>query len=312
MPSTANAPRINTNASAFVSGGRPSTKIIIRSLDGVEVTLDELKKGSSQRPIVAIPSASPIATNRRTTSIRIESEGAKRLRIDSLRKEQEKKKREEEEQERIRKEEVVVAKECLRREEEECLEAQRKEEEGDAHIMWEEEEQKQKDALEAGEAQLEADEADDIVETTSPVREPQCSEDGEVLDTDELPEPEPQLNGDSEKKAKEAIRIVTSIMPPASGLPRTNGRSGKKAKETFQMVPFSVPSLSELPRRRPVPLDLVSAKRDVSALPPSALLTARAIENLSEVKYPEGIQSPHVELNANSKGGRFRFVDLPL
>jgi translation initiation factor 4G len=219
------------------------------------------------------------------------------LRIDSLRKEQEKKKREdeeeaerkrtaeEEERERIRKEEEEVAKkECLRREEEECLEAQRKEEEGNAHIICEEEEQKQKDALKAGEAQLEADEADDIVETTSPVREPQCSEDGEVLDTDGLPEPEPQLNGDS----------------------------GKKAKETFRMVPFSVPSLSKLPRRRPVPLDLTSAKRDGSALPPSALLTARVIENLSEVKYPEGIQSPHVELNANSKGGRFRFVDLPL
>jgi len=203
----------------------------------------------------------------------MEAEEAKRLREDALRKEQEKKdaeerakkeneekkkrdeeeeaerKRtaEEEERERIRKEEAVVAKkECLRREEEECLEAQRKEEEGDAHIIWEEEEQKQKGALEAGEAQLEADEADDIVETTSPLRESQCSEDGEVLDTDELPEPEPQLNGDNEKKAKEAIRIVTSFMPPASGLPRTKGRSGKKAKETFRRT-FSVSSLSELP-----------------------------------------------------------------
>ena len=148
-------------------------------------------------------------------------------------------------------------------------------EEEKARIIREEEEQKQKDTLEAEEAQLEADEADDIVETTSPVSEPQDTEDGEVLDTDELPEPEPQLNGDSGKKAKEALRIVTSSMPPPS----------------------------ELPRRRPDPLDLASAKRDVSA---------RVIENLSEVEYPEAIKSPQVELNANSKDGRFRFAGLLL
>ncbi|KAG2335507.1 hypothetical protein BDR05DRAFT_857499, partial [Suillus weaverae] len=52
--------------------------------------------------------------------------------------------------------------------------------------------------------------------------------------------------------------------------------------------------------------DLASAKRDVSAPPPSALLTARVIENLSEVAYPEGIKSPKVELNANVRDGRFR------
>jgi translation initiation factor 4G len=247
----------------------------------------------------------------------METEEAKRLREDALRKEQEKKdaeerakketeekkkrdeeeeaerkrkaeedriRKEEEERERIRQDEEEKENERLRREEEERLEAQRKDEEEKARIIREEEEQKQKDTLEAEEAQLEADEADDIVETTSPVSEPQDTEDGEVLDTDELPEPEPQLNGDSGKKAKEALRIVTSSMPPPS----------------------------ELPRRRPDPLDLASAKRDVSAPPPSALVTARVIENLSEVEYPEGIKSPQVELNANSKDGRFRFADLLL
>jgi hypothetical protein len=53
-------------------------------------------------------------------------------------------------------------------------------------------------------------------------------------------------------------------------------------------------------------------ERDVSAPPPSALVTARFIENFSEVEYPEGIKSPQVELNANSKDGRFRFADLLL
>ncbi|KAG1835923.1 ARM repeat-containing protein [Suillus subalutaceus] len=41
--------------------------------------------------------------------------------------------------------------------------------------------------------------------------------------------------------------------------------------------------------------------------PPSALLTARVIENLSEVAYPEGIKSPRIELNVNVRDGRFRY-----
>ncbi|KAG1846588.1 ARM repeat-containing protein [Suillus subalutaceus] len=44
-----------------------------------------------------------------------------------------------------------------------------------------------------------------------------------------------------------------------------------------------------------------------SAPPPSALLTARVIENLSEVAYPEGIKGPRVELNVNVKDDRFRY-----
>ncbi|OJA15320.1 hypothetical protein AZE42_12803 [Rhizopogon vesiculosus] len=68
-----------------------------------------------------------------------------------------------------------------------------------------------------------------------------------------------------------------------------------------------MPPPSELPRRRPGPLDLASVKRDISVPPPSALLTARVIENLSEVEYPEGIKSPRAELNANAKDGRFRY-----
>jgi hypothetical protein len=64
-------------------------------------------------------------------------------------------------------------------------------------------------------------------------------------------------------------------------------------------------------QERPGPLDLTPTNREVSAPPPSVLLTARVIENLSEVAYPEGIKSPKVELNANARYGRFRCVFLP-
>ncbi|KAG1856929.1 hypothetical protein C8R48DRAFT_755948 [Suillus tomentosus] len=318
-PSTTNAPRLNTNARDFVPGGRSTSKVTIKSQDGMEVTLDALKKHSPQPPTVPIPPASPVVTSRRqpSVSVRIESEESKRAREETARKEQdkkdeeerakkdaiEKKKREaeeeakrieeeeaarkrkveedrirmeEEEKERIRQAEEAEN-ERLRQEEEDRLEAEQQEAEH-ARIALEEEERKQQDALEAEEAQLEAEEAADIVQTSSPTSESQEPEDGEVSEHDEAPVP--QLNGDSGKKLKESLRIDTSSMPPPT----------------------------EIPRRRPGPLDLASTtKKDISASPPSALLTARVIENLSEVAYPEGIKSPKIELNANVRDGRFRY-----
>ncbi|EIM91293.1 ARM repeat-containing protein [Stereum hirsutum FP-91666 SS1] len=40
---------------------------------------------------------------------------------------------------------------------------------------------------------------------------------------------------------------------------------------------------------------------------PSALATARIIEDLHEISYPEGIKSPKVELNASAAKGKFRY-----
>lgn len=43
--------------------------------------------------------------------------------------------------------------------------------------------------------------------------------------------------------------------------------------------------------------------------PPSALATARIIDDLDKVKYPEGIKTPDVELNQGSmQGGKFKSV----
>ncbi len=41
---------------------------------------------------------------------------------------------------------------------------------------------------------------------------------------------------------------------------------------------------------------------------PSALATARYIEDLNHITYPEGIKSPKVELNVNTQNGKFRCV----
>jgi hypothetical protein len=55
-----------------------------------------------------------------------------------------------------------------------------------------------------------------------------------------------------------------------------------------------------------------SGDDETSSPPSSPLLTARSIENLNEVAYPEGIKGPKAELNANVRDARFRYAVLPL
>ncbi|KIJ15597.1 hypothetical protein PAXINDRAFT_169050 [Paxillus involutus ATCC 200175] len=318
-PSTATGPglrSLNTNASAFVPTNRPPKAIVIKNEDGTEVNLESLKKHSPQPPNVPIPPPSPVVTSRRTASVRIESEESKRKREEQVRLEQEKKeaaeraereeherkrkeeeeakrkeeeevkRREEEEKERLRQEEEE--KERLRKEEDEQkrkieearLEEERKKAQEEKELAEREaEERQQKDALEREAAQLEAEEAEDIIE--SPVEECREPEEGEVIENGELAEP--HVNGDSvskpAKSQKEVLRIDTSSMPPPL----------------------------EIPRRRPGPLDISAAKRDNSAAPLSALATAKNIERLQDVEYPDGVKSPREDLNKDAKDGKFRY-----
>jgi len=56
---------------------------------------------------------------------------------------------------------------------------------------------------------------------------------------------------------------------------------------------------------RPGPLDLTGVIKDAVPVPPPALETARIIEDLSLITYPEGITRPEQDLNVNSKEGKF-------
>lgn len=297
---------------------------MIKNEDGTEVNLEALKKHSPQPPTVPIPPPSPVATSRRTTSVRIESEESKRKREEQARLEQEKKDAEErakkEGEERKRKEEEEVKRreeEAKRKEEEEKREKERlrKEEEEKERLRLEEEErkrkeeeearleeerktaekqkeeqeradreaeeQRQQEALRREEAQLEAEEVQDIV--GSPTEDSKEPEEGEVVENGEIVET--QVNGDLANKPqrvlKEVLRIDTSSMPPPL----------------------------EIPRRRPGPLDINAAKRDLSAPPLSALATARNIERLQDVEYPEGVRSPREDLNKDAKDGKFRYLN---
>ncbi|KAH9942185.1 uncharacterized protein BXZ73DRAFT_87857 [Epithele typhae] len=61
-------------------------------------------------------------------------------------------------------------------------------------------------------------------------------------------------------------------------------------------------------KRRPGRLDLSGTKSTViPAALPSALATARIIEDIQSIQYPVGISSPKPELNVNAKQGKFRY-----
>ncbi|KAI1796808.1 eukaryotic translation initiation factor 4G1, eIF4E-binding domain-containing protein, partial [Ganoderma leucocontextum] len=59
---------------------------------------------------------------------------------------------------------------------------------------------------------------------------------------------------------------------------------------------------------RPGCLNLSGTKsQSIPAALPSALATARIIEDIGSIHYSEGVKSPKPELNVNAKQGRFRY-----
>lgn len=69
-------------------------------------------------------------------------------------------------------------------------------------------------------------------------------------------------------------------------------------------IPSLVFTFPESHKRRP-PLDLSSTHKPIPQPLPSALSTARHIQDVYQVQYPEGINSPKPELNTNAKDGKF-------
>ncbi|KAJ7594902.1 hypothetical protein C8J56DRAFT_1123514 [Mycena floridula] len=317
-----NSARLNTSAAAFVPTSRPSTKITLKNPDGTEMKLENLKnKVVPTTPTPPTSSTPPIGSaspkRRSGVPIRIEApeDRAKRLaeeqekekektrlkaeaeqqakaakdeeerkaREEKERKEKEeaeKKRKEEEEQERVRKEEE--AKEQQRKAEEELKAKLLKEEEDRKRKEEEEAAEREKERLEKEKQErLKKEEEEARVkkeqeEQDAKVAQPETTtleeiEEGQVL---ELDGPE-TATVETKEKPKEPLRITTTPLSPET-------------------------------RRRPGPLDLTGTKNAPAALP-SALATARIIDNINAVPYPEGVKSPMVELNVNAKDGKFRY-----
>ena len=78
-------------------------------------------------------------------------------------------------------------------------------------------------------------------------------------------------------------------------------------KEALRIDTFL--SSPEHQRKRPGPLNLQATINTNVAPPlPSALATARHIEDINHITYPQGIKSPRLELNVNTQKGKFRYV----
>jgi len=330
-PVTSSGPgaRLNTEARAFVpSAPRQNKAITIKSVDGTEVNLELLKKHSPQPSTVPIPQASPMTTSGRTPSVRIESEDDKRKREEQARLEQQKKEAEErakrEEEERKRKEEEQAKRkaeeeaERKKKEEEERIrkaeeeerqqqeEAERKRKEEEAALLEEErrrEEERQKEEKEKVERELrEKEEREQKEREERELAERQAEEQRqkEAADQDASNEanlvdsPANELQ-DLEPEEGEVIENGEVSEQPVNG-----ANKSLKQKESLRI------DTSESAKRRLIPLDINAAKKDSSSPPLSALMTARNIDRLDEIEYPQGIRSPKTELNQNAKDGKFR------
>ena len=255
----------------------------------------------------------PSTPNRRPASIRIESEDQRKLRLaqeeakenekakakaeaeEKARKEKEeaerkvkeaeerKRKEEEAEKERIRKEEEE--KERLRKEEEERLRKEEEERlrlEEEARVKREEEARLKEEQEEKERLTREAEEAARAAEQQASIP-PAAPVDSDV----QAAAPGEQEDGEIEELDKEVDR-------------------DESRDKVSDRPPLRLDT--SLDKKRPGPLDLSGAKGSLPSSLPSALASARIIDDINRIDYPEGIKSPKVELNVNAKQGKFRYV----
>ncbi|OCH90607.1 hypothetical protein OBBRIDRAFT_776738 [Obba rivulosa] len=291
------ASRLSSTASSFVPRKPPQTPVIIKTQSGETLNLEEFKKDKSS----AAPSPTVVESPaRRPVTVRIENpqekarerekkeaeertkrEAEERARkekenAERKKKEEEQKLKEEEERERKRKEEEA---ERVRKAEEE-KERARKEEEERQRVQKEEEERRRKE-----EEERVVREAEEKAKTSAEELEKAKAE---------------REEGEVEVEEKETVEQVSET---ADETPKEEDKSQDKGSLRIDTA-ISTP---DVPRKRPGPLDLSGTKQPISAPLPSALATARIIEDLGSVQYPEGIRSPKVELNVNAKQGKFRY-----
>lgn len=294
-PSTTGPGRLNTYAPSFQPRTPISKVVKITSVDGRELQLDALKKTV---PVIspAVP-ASPV----RKAPVRLEKPEDKEKRLA------------EEQRERAKKEAGEKAKK-------ETEEKAKREAEEKARKQKEEEERKKTEEQERVRREKERQEE----ERRKKEEEEQARQEAEKAKEEEEQrrDEEERLKAEEEKVAttNESLSSATGAEPEEGELDEPEARSaeGKKASETEEAEEKSQDkgvlrintalASPETPRKRhPGPLDLSSTRTQAIAQPlPSALATARIIEDLGSVSYPEGIRSPKIELNVNAKHGKFR------
>ncbi|CAE6375738.1 unnamed protein product, partial [Rhizoctonia solani] len=256
------------------------------------------------------------------------AEEERKAREEAERKAEEERKAKEEEQKRVE-EELRAKEEADRkakeeeerkaREEEERKEAERKDAERKAK---EEEERKVKEEAERKAKEEEERKVQEEAEAKAKEEKVKAEADAKAkVDADADVDADATAKEEAEAKeaAAEEARDTVSASPISSPKP-TNGllpstipdRPSPLSTSTTapgRPSPLSITtSVNERPKRPvPGPLDLTSAQGNRSAAPPSALASARIIEDLSAVQYPETIKTPNPDLNIAATPGKFRY-----
>ena len=107
---------------------------------------------------------------------------------------------------------------------------------------------------------------------------------------------------EEQRRKEEAVRAQAKERPALEIKSKKEG----EASSPLTDAPLSTSPESHKKRPIPGPLDLSSANKNVTQPLPSALATARHIQDVYQIQYPEGIKSPKLELNTNAKEGKFR------
>ena len=291
---------MNTGASTFFP-----RKVTIKSQDGREVDFGAWRKKDAP--------ASPVVENnaplihqthqKRTSVIRMETVEAKEKRLaeekekeEKARRAEEEKKAAEEEKQRKEEEEKKRAEEEAERKKEEA-ERRKKEEEEEAErerIRQEESIRKEEEARKAAEEERKRKEEEEEERKAAEAEKLRLAKEAEER---RVREEEKRVTAKlAEEQKPEDGEIVESP---------TLEESPKEVREVFSKKE-GLKIDTSITKTRPGPLDLSGATKNVVAAPPSALATARIIEDLGHVSYPDGVTSPKPELNVNSKKGKFR------
>jgi len=104
-------------------------------------------------------------------------------------------------------------------------------------------------------------------------------------------------------------KSTVDLQPPPSTSPAPHIPAELPVEKESLRIDSSLPPSPEQPEKRPGPLDFqTTTDTDIAPHLPSALATARPIEDINHITYPQGIDRPKLELSVNTQEGKFRYV----
>ncbi|KZP10393.1 hypothetical protein FIBSPDRAFT_938086 [Athelia psychrophila] len=122
-----------------------------------------------------------------------------------------------------------------------------------------------------------------------------------------------QKAAEDTERVKEEETVAAAAAVTAAAKEKEEGEVAESPSELISDKQKSGLSINtagpfqEARKPRPGPLDLSYVKTPLTPGLPSALATARIIEDIEKMEYLEGIMSPKLELNVNAKGSKFKY-----